>query len=195
MGGAMSRIAVGCMLAATVALGGCRGEEPEEYPATAERTPYEELATAADTAAEEFRTDETIGVISVQGGRQVPGQLTAIGNVKGPLDNAPPGAVTVTETESGTKLLVSLYGYESGAELQAAFVRGACGGPGEVIEAVEPTIEIPAEGIANFEADLDIPTRPLFDGEHSIRFGHPTEISDGAALQEVSACANLMEIG
>ncbi|MEX2582919.1 MAG: hypothetical protein WD766_06585 [Gemmatimonadota bacterium] len=189
------RRVVGCCVAGLVVVGGCRGEEPEDYPVTAEREPYEELATAADTAAEAFATDEAVGVVAVQGGRQVPGPLTATGNVQGPTEGSPPGAVTITEADGQTELLITLHGYEAGSRLQAVFVRGACGQAGDVVHAVEPVIEVPAEGIAAYETTALIPTRTLFDGAHSIRLDHPTVIGgDGARLADVSACADLMEV-
>jgi hypothetical protein len=191
----MRTIAVACALIASVALGGCSGEEGEDFPAAAENTAYEELTIAADTAAEAFSGPEGIGVITVQGGRLVQGPLTAVGKLDGPAAEAAPGAVTITETETGTKLLLTLYGYESGSEIQAAFVRGACGQPGEVVHTVEQTVEVPGEGVATLDADVSIPTRQLFDGSHSIRLGHPTAISGATSLQEASACADPIEAG
>lgn len=173
---------------------GCRGEDPEDYPVVDDREPYGELATAADTAEDEFGTDEPVGVIAVQGGALLEGPFTATGNLRGAGAAPSRGAVTITEADGGTRVLISLEGHQPGGELQATFVLGRCGEDGTVVQVVEPLITMPGTGVANFEATVPVPTRTLFDGAHSLKIvpapAEPGPQSAGAVI----ACADLTEV-
>ena len=182
------------LLAVAVVVAGCRGESPDEYPVVDEREPYGELATAADTAEEEFLTDETVGVIAVQGGRLIEGPFTATGNLRPEGAGSPPGAVTISEAGGGTRLLVSLEGQQVGGQLQATFVLGMCGQNGTVVQVVEPVITIPPSGLANFETTVPVPTRSLFDGAHSFKIVPAPAQTGPQDAGAVLACANLTEV-
>lgn len=175
-------------------VGACRDNDPEDFPVTDAREPYGELATAADTAEEAFATDEAVGVVAVQGGALVEGPLTATGNFGGDTAGRPPGAVTVTEVDGGTRLLISLDRYEADARLQATVVRGLCGEDGVVVAVVEPVITVPSTGLVTYEATVPLPTRPLFDGAHSLKLV-PAPAAEGPQdAGAVLACSNLMEV-
>lgn len=182
-----------CLFVAAVA--GCRDQDPDDFPITAERQPYEELPTAADTAEEQFRGDEAVGVISVQGGRVLQGPFTATGNLRTDAPGVrPPGAVTITEEQGSTRVLINLDNYDRGAELQATFVRGQCGQSGEVVQVLEPVIQVPQSGIASYETMVPVPTRTLFDGTHSIKIVPPPAEPGLQDAAIVIACADLMEV-
>jgi hypothetical protein len=181
-----------CVLAGVLLAGGC-GRVDDTIDPPVERTlePYEELAAASDTVRE-FRTSEGIGVVTVQGGEIVGGPLTATGNFIGTVEEAPPGAVTLTEVDEGTAVLISVLRFPAGTDLQATFVVGRCGEPGQVAHVVEPPIQVPPEGVANLETTAPVSMLTLLDGRHSIRLVHP---QDAAATSQqpamVRACADL----
>jgi hypothetical protein len=190
------RIAVsGCLLIGGL-LGGCGGvDDTSQPPAEQPREPYEELFTAADTSRA-FATAEAVGVVTVQGGAIVEGPLTAVGNFRGTVDDAPPGSLTIREVDGGTQFLISVTRYQPNTELQATVVRAPCDEPGQVVHVLEPVIQIPTEGIANVEATAPVQMRTLFDGMHSIRLVHPEDARAG--IQEVAmvrGCAAIAEHG
>lgn len=174
---------------------GCRGQEPEEFPVEAEREPYEELATAADTSGA-FETAEPIGVVAVQGGTVADGALTATGNLRG-AGNGEAGAVTVTHAASGTVILLTITGYEMGSELQAALVAAPCGEPGRVVELIGTGVTVPAEGVGTLEVTVPVETRTLFDGATSIRLLGPTATvtAEGQAPADAAGCADFPALG
>lgn len=177
------------------ALAGCRDQNPDDFPVTDEREPYGELATAADTAEGQFEGAQAVGVVSVQGGRLIEGPFTATGNLRTDAQGTrPPGAVTITEEQGGTRVLINLDNYDPGAELQATFVRGQCGQSGEVVQVLEPVITVPQSGIADYETTVPVPTRTLFDGTHSIKIVPPPAQQGPQDAAIVVACADLMDV-
>ncbi|MEX2572474.1 MAG: hypothetical protein WD737_14335 [Gemmatimonadota bacterium] len=190
----MYRALTACVAGLVLAAAGCGDSDTAEAPGRVETEPYEDLAIAADTA-ESFTTDNPVGVLAVQGGDVVGGPLTATGNFRGQVEGSTPGAVTVTEVEGGTDLLVTLDGYEPDSDLQVVLARGVCGETAEAIHVVEPVMQVGSAGVANLEATIDQPIRPLFDGAHSIRLLNPQD-SDAATLpaEATQACADLPEL-
>jgi hypothetical protein len=187
--------ATGCLLLGGL-LAGCGGvDDTSNPPVEQPREPYEELATAADTSRA-FPTAAGIGVVTVQGGAIVDGPLTAVGNFRGTVEDAPPGAVTLREVDGGMEILISVTRYQPNTELQATIVRGQCGEPGQVLHVVEPVIQIPTEGIANVETTVPVQMRTLFDGMHSIRLVHPEDARAGTQqVAMVRGCAAIAEHG
>src|SRR5690606_7507720 len=122
--------------------------------------------TAADTAGS-LGGEEGMSIITVQGGAVTGGPLTATGQLRSPDGGSPPGTVTLTEENGTTRILLSLHGYQAGSQLQAVVVDAACGESGGAVATIEPPVTIPAEGVANLEAELGQPLEPLFEGGHS----------------------------
>jgi hypothetical protein len=180
----MNARSVGIAITAVALIAGC-GRDTEEAPGG--RTPYEELYVAADTA-EGFGSEQSAGVTPVQGGATRAGALTATGNFQGTRPDAPPGNVTVTEEGNRTRLIVSVQRYTVGAELQPTIVAARCGSQGPPVITVPQTIRVPAEGIASLDTLIDVPTRQLLDGRHSVRLMTP--VGQGTA-DVVLACADL----
>lgn len=166
----------------SVAVVGC-ADIGEDEP---ERTPYEQLDLAADTA-EGYESDAAAPVVPVQGGRTEGGPLTATGNFRGIAEDAPPGTVTVTEEGDATRVLVSITRYTPGTELEAEIVQGDCQQPGDVVAQVGEPFTIGQDGIATYNAIVPIPTARLLNGAHSIRVTNPGQ----GPPQIVLACADL----
>jgi len=122
----------------------------------------------------------------------VGGPLTATANFIGTVEDAPPGAVTLTEVDAGTAVPISVHRFPAGTDLQATFVVGRCGEPGRVAHVIEPPIQVPPEGIANLETTAPTPMRTLLAGRHSIRLVHPQDASAMAQQPaRVRACVGL----
>jgi hypothetical protein len=182
----MLRVVGACTVGAALLIAGCRGKEPDNWPVEAD-VGYEETLAPLDTTAE-WRRPEPVGVVTVQGG-VTGGPLTAMGNFRGVDEQTAPGALTITEADNGTALLVSVTRFEPNTELQAVVVRGLCGQPGQVVHSVEPVIDTGAEGIANEETVIPIPIRSLLDGQHSVRLVHPEQAGQAPAM--APGCADL----
>lgn len=174
------------LLTGAALLGGCgRGAEDPGG-----RTPYEELAVAADTA-EGFGTEAGTPVVGVQGGATVGGPLTATGNLQGTRPDSPPGSVTVSEEGGQTRLLVTVQRYTVGTELQASIDAGRCGARGQPLHVVAEPIRIPAEGIATLDVVIPLQTQRILDGRHSVSLTTPR--GQGTA-DVVLACADLPSV-
>ncbi len=175
----------------TIAVAGCRDQDPDDFPVTADREPREQLATAADTA-NGLGGDEGMSVITIQGGAIVGGPLTATGQLRSPDGASPPGAVTLTEESGTTRILLTIHGYQAGSNLQAVIARGACGEAGESVVVVEPAVTVPAEGVAELDARVERPMEPFFDGLHSLRLLSPEDATSGTiSAGAAHACADL----
>jgi hypothetical protein len=169
-------------------LAGCAQDAAER---TDDRTPYEELSAAADSA-DGFGPDQPAGVTPVQGGATQPGALTATGNFTGTQPDAPPGNVTLTQDGDGTRILINVQRYTAGAELRPVIVAARCGSTGATVLTVPRVITIPAEGVASLDTRVDLSTDRLLDGNHSVRLMNPQE---PGSTDVVLACADLPETG
>lgn len=181
------------LTAAAVLIAGC-GREEAGLEGEGDRTAYEDLATAADTS-EGFEGSGAAPVVPVQGatgpGEVTPGgALTATGNLQGIAEGAPPGAVTVTESNGGTTVLIDITRYTAGTELAASLVRGSCNEAGVPVTRIGQPFTIQQSGIGRLQATIETSTRQLLDGRHSIRVHTP----DGDAPDMVLACAGLPRV-
>lgn len=171
------------------------GDDQIEQVEPVELNTTGELSAAADTAEEAFEEAGEVGVIAVQGG-PLPGDslFVATGNLEMEGALGSPGAVTIREGQGGTVVLLTLDAYPVGGELQATFVRGACGEDGDVVSVIEPVITVPPTGITEYEGRSGLEPLGLFDGEHSLKIV-PAPASEGR--QEagvVLGCARLPQV-
>lgn len=178
-------LAVGGLL-----LSGC-GREEAGLEGEGDRSAYEDLATAAETASA-YEDSTAAPVAPVQGaagpaGVNPSGALTATGNLEGVAEGAPPGTVTVTESDGGTTVLMDITRYTAGTELAASLVRGTCDESGVPVTRIGETFRIRRTGIGTLQATIAADTRQILDGHHSIRVHTP----DGDAPEMVLACADL----
>jgi hypothetical protein len=180
------------MLVTTVLLSACGGGVREERAVVddeiAERTAYEELAVAADTA-EGYRSSDPAAVTPVQGTGTVGGPLTVTGNLRGVTPDFPPGTVTVVEAgPNTTQFMITLQrAFAVGTPIEIAIVRGDCVRTGDVVRTIAQA-EIPETGIVTETFTAPIPMRPLLDGRHSLRIANPVQPGDPVV---VYACAEL----
>lgn len=186
----MKKIGVLTLAAAAMLVTGC-GREEAGLEGEDDRTAYEALATAADTA-EGFESSNAAPVVPVQGaagpaGVSPGGPLTATGNLEGIAEGAPPGAVTVTESGGGTTVLIDITRYTAGTQLAASLVRGSCDEAGVPVSRIGQPFTIQQSGIGRLQATIGTPTRQMLDGRHSIRVHTP----GGDAPDMVLACADL----
>jgi len=155
---------------ASIVLGtpGCRGQEPEEWPVEAPRTAYEELATAGQTDGQDFQDPGGVGVMTVQGDPM--GPITATGNLRGRTADSPsPGAITITDSNGQTTVLLTLSGYEAGTIGTITIARGVCAQPGSIVHQHPDRLQVPREGILNHEVTVPLPIQTFLDGNHSFR--------------------------
>lgn len=180
-----TRRAIGVLLPLGLLLGCGDGNEPAGNRSE-DLTANEELTVAADTS-QAYGTTGAAPVVPVQGGNNVDGPLTATGNLDPIAEQLPPGSVTITQVQGGTKLLVKIDKYQPGTELAVSFVAGGCGAQGDVVHTVAETMQVGTEGFATLETDTPVPTTTLMDGRHSVRVHSP----GSGPPQMVFACANL----
>lgn len=158
------------VLTTLLVLIGCGDGAVEERTEPAELNTTGNLTASADTAGDEFLEPGEVGVIAVQGGTPpYEAPFVATGNLEVDGSEGWSGAVTIREAGDSTAVQLALERYSSGGELQATFVRGACGEDGVVEAVVQPTIVIPASGIANYEGRVAMSPEALFDGAHSLK--------------------------
>ena len=157
----------------------CGPDEPDE-------TAYEQLETVADTS-EGYATDAAAPVVATQGEGTVGAPLTVTGQFEGAVNDAPPGSLTLTESGAGTQVAVKLNGYAAGAQVRLAFFTSPCDQPGDTMRVYVEPIEVDPSGLATVVRQLDVPTRPLLDGQHSARLLEGGAGRGGVVL----ACANL----
>lgn len=162
-------LAAGLALAACTAEGIGRDEPVAEDREVENRTPYEQLDNTAQSEAEDYGGPGAAPVTPVQGGATVGGPLTATGQFEGVGQNPPPGSVTLTQVEQGTRLSILINGYTANARLQADIVRGTCQTQGAVVQTVPGTIQTGEDGVADINAVVPVSTAQLLDGQHAVR--------------------------
>lgn len=182
-------------LAAAV-VAACGRDEPGLDGEAVDRTGYEELTIAADTAEGFEESEEAAPVVPVQGARGPAevtpgGPLTATGNLRGVAGDAPPGTVTVTEADGVTAVLVKVDRYTPGVRLRASVAAGACDASGIPVTRVGQVFTVGADGIGTVQGRVPIATREVLDGRHSVR----VHTADGATPDMVLACADLPRVG
>lgn len=174
-----------CVLLPLGLLLACGADEP---PGAVDEnlTGNENLTVTADTSAG-YESQAAAPVTPVQSGENVAGPLTATGNLQPIAERFPPGSVTVTQADGGTRVLVKIDRYQPGTELAVSFVTGGCQEQGDVVHTVDKTMQVGTEGFATLEATAPVPTTTLLDGRHSVRVHAP----GSGPPQMVFACAML----
>lgn len=162
-------LAAGFALAACTAEGIGRDEPVAEDREVENRTPYEQLDNVAQSDAEDYGGPGAAPVTAVQGGATIGGPLTATGQFEGIGQNPPPGSVTLTQVEQGTRLSILINRHTANARLQADIVRGTCQAQGAVVQTLPETIRTGEDGVADVNAVVPIPTAQLLDGQHAVR--------------------------
>lgn len=178
--------AIGALLPLGLLLAACGGEEQPASTGDENLTGNEELTVAADTSSA-YGSAAAAPVTPVQSGDNVDGPLTATGNLQPIAERFPPGSVTVTQADGGTRVLVKIDRYQPGTELAVSFVTGGCQEQGNVVHTVDKTMQVGTEGFATLDATAPVPTATLLDGRHSVRVHSP----GSGPPQMVFACANL----
>lgn len=180
-------------------LWGCGVDEDVAYeeialdPGVEDRTPYEQLELASDTSEGFTEHDEPVPVIPVQGEQgpadvTVSGPLTVTGELRpAPGYARPPAAVTITAAGPGTQVLMRIDGYPPGTTLVPVLVRGLCDERGEVLTRIREPLTVGPGGLATITEQVQLPTRPMLDGRHSVRLITPGRDD----LEAVLACADL----
>lgn len=188
----MKRNALVWLLACGVLAAGCEDTaETAIDDDVTNRTPYEQLDVAADTA-EGYKEEIAAPVVPVQGGETTGGPLTATGNLRGIAADAPPGTIAVTQRGVQSLVSITISRYTVGTELQASITEGSCERPGEVVYTIEEVIRIGPSGQAALNAEVPIPTTTLLNGNHSVRITNPGASPPRADPPEiVLACATL----
>ena len=176
-------LAAGVLLSACTAEGIGRDEPVAEDRDVEDRTPYEQLDNTAQSQAEGYGGPAPAPVTPVQGGATIGGPLTATGQFVGVNGNPPPGSVTLTQAENGTRLSILVNRSTSSAPLRVSIVGGNCQSPGAVVQSVPQTIQL-TNGTGTVDTVVPVQTAQLLDGRHAIQL-------TGAQGGTVVGCADL----
>jgi hypothetical protein len=186
----MTNTTLRCALAAPFfALAACGGIRDEEHvdDRIAERTAYEEMAIAGDTSTG-YRSSAPAPVVPVPGSGTTDGPLTATGNFQGVAEGFPPGSLTIVEDgPNATRFSIVVQRYAAGAPLEFSVVRGDCRAGGQVVRVIGQA-QVPESGIVSQDYTVQLPTRTVMDGQHSVRIANPVRAGDPLV---VLACADI----